>query len=288
MKSSVVFPYNEIGNDTYMLTDFIQSVEEMGYDCLNIPVLDLGAASNPFGSILEGFSIQPPRQEIFKLIDFLADLPTSLEIAAGILNLPQHPTVLVAEQTAEIDVMLNGRLRIGAGFAETDPEIQTQGYDFIYRGNQMEEQISLLRELWVNPLVTYHGKYHAVDEIGIGPMPVQRPIPIWLVGDAEDDIRRVANLGDGWLFRRPFPDESKSQFEILHNCLEDAGRSLDGFGIDVRVNLSNHHCRSWPELVEGWQSLGVTYIGVNTIGSEYKSMNERIDAIRMFKDETGL
>jgi probable F420-dependent oxidoreductase len=288
MKTSVVFPQIEMGDDPIIIRDFVQAVEGMGCDCLHVPDMVIGANPNRPGGIQGRYNYKSSHHEVFVLLGYVAGLTTSLELATGILVLPQRPTVLVAKQAAEIDVLSGGRLRLGVGVGETDLEMQALGYDFRDRGKRIEEQVLVLRELWTKSLVTIRGKYHTIDDMGITPMPKQRPIPIWFGGEAEVVIRRMARLGEGWMLNRTFPAEAKPMIEKLHHYLEEVGRNPDKFGIDIRVNLSKHPRDTWAKLVGHWRELGVTHIGVNTMGSGFKSLRERLDAIELFKQETGL
>jgi probable F420-dependent oxidoreductase len=288
MKTSVVFPQIEMGDDPILIRDFVQAVEGMGYDCLHVPDMVIGANPNRPGGIQGRYNYKSSHHEVFVLLGYVAGLTTSLELATGILVLPQRPTVLVAKQAAEIDVLSDGRLRLGVGVGETDLEMQALGYDFRDRGKRIEEQVLVLRELWTKSLVTFRGKYHSIDDMGITPMPKQRPIPIWFGGEADAVIRRMARLGEGWMLNRTYPEEAKPMIEKLHHYLAEAGRNPDKFGIDIRVNLSKHPRDTWAKLVGNWRELGVTYIGVNTMGSGFKNLQERLEAIELFKQETGL
>jgi hypothetical protein len=98
----------------------------------------------------------------------------------------------------------------------------------------------------------------------------------------------MARLGDGWMLNRTYPEEAKPLLGRLHDYLGQEGRNPDGFGIEIRVNLSKHPRATWAQLVEQWRVLGITYIGVNTMGSGFKSLTERLEAIELFKQETGL
>ncbi len=288
MKTSVVFPQIEMGDDPILIRDFVQAVEGMGYDCLHVPDMVIGANPNRPGGIQGRYNYKSLHHEVFVLLGYVAGLTTLLELATGILVLPQRPTVLVAKQAAEIDVLSDGRLRLGVGVGETDLEMQALGYDFSDRGRRIEEQVFVLRELWTKKLVKFRGRYHTIDDMGIQPMPKQRPIPIWFGGEADIVIRRMARLGEGWMLNWTYPEEAKPMVERLHHYLEEAGRKPDEFGIDIRVNLSKHPRDTWANLVEQWRDLGVTYIGVNTMGSGFESLQERLEAIKLFKQETGV
>ena len=288
LKSSVVFPQIEIGNDPNLIRDFLQAVEEMGYDCLHFPDMVIGANPDRPEGIRGRYTFKSAHHEIFVLLGFVAATTKSIELATGILVLPQRPTVLVAKQAAEVDVLSYGRLRLGVGVGDTDLEMQALGYDFTSRGKRIEEQVFLLRELWTKPLVSFQGRFHNIVDMGINPMPVQRPIPIWFGGDSDKVLRRMASLGDGWMLNRTYPSEATVVMDKLREYLYEEGRAPDSFGIDIRINLSKHPRNTWERLVEEWRNLGVNYIGVNTMGSGFQTLENHLEAIKQFKDDTGI
>jgi alkanesulfonate monooxygenase SsuD/methylene tetrahydromethanopterin reductase-like flavin-dependent oxidoreductase (luciferase family) len=74
--------------------------------------------------------------------------------------LPQRQTVLVAKQAAEVDVLSGGKLRLGVGVCWNSVGYEALGRDFRIRGRMVEEQIEVLRLLWRQESVTYHGQFH--------------------------------------------------------------------------------------------------------------------------------
>ena len=133
------------------------------------------------------------------LYGYLAALTRHIELVLGVLVLPQRQTALVAKQAAQVDLLSGGRLRLGVGVGWNAVEYQALNEDFSTRGARIEEQIAVLRALWTQPVVTFNGRWHQIEEAGINPLPIQRPIPIWFGGSADTVLKRVARLGDGWL-----------------------------------------------------------------------------------------
>jgi len=113
--------------------------------------------------------------------------------------LPQRQTALVAKQAAEVDILCGGRLRLGVGIGWNAVEYDALGQDFRTRGQRMAEQVRLLRALWTQESVTFEGRWDKVDGAGLNPLPVQRPIPIWMGGRAEPVLKRLGRLADGWI-----------------------------------------------------------------------------------------
>jgi len=72
------------------------------------------------------------------------------------------------------------------------------------RGKRVEEQLDVMRRLWSEELLTYEGQWHRVPDAGLNPLPVQRPIPVWMGGESEAVLRRAARLADGWITLQTF------------------------------------------------------------------------------------
>ena len=126
-----------------------------------------------------------------------------MELVTGVVIAPQRQTALLAKQAAEIDLLTGGRFRLGLGIGWNDVEYEALGMDFSNRGRRFEEQIELLRRLWTEPVFDFEGRWHTVTAAGINPLPVQRPIPIWIGGSAERALRRAAVSADGFFPQRP-------------------------------------------------------------------------------------
>src|SRR6185295_15551707 len=114
------------------------------------------------------------------LFGYLAAV-TSLELVTGIIILPQRQTALVAKQAAEVDLLTEGRFRLGVGIGWNAVEYEALGMPFDKRGRRMSEQIPLLRRLLSEQVVSYEGEFDRVTAAGIAPLP-PRPIPIWMGG----------------------------------------------------------------------------------------------------------
>jgi len=255
-----------------MMERFVQSVDEAGFDYLLTYDIVAKTEHSP-----------PPTSEPFVLISYLAGLTDRLDFATGVIILPSRQTLLVAKQAAEVDRITKGRLRLGVAVGWNEKEYQAMGSDFLERGKRIEEQITLMRELWTKPTITFKGEYHSLDDVGIEPLPVQRPIPIWLGGYAETVLQRVARIGDGWLAHITTPEEAASMVEKLYNDLEKIGRKPEDIGIGVCLDM--HFSHDWGEYIQAWIDLGGTHFDIDTTRAELKSPQEHIDLILKFKDD---
>ena len=287
MKFGVVFPQTEIGSDPGAVREYAQAAESLGYD--HIIAFDhvLGANAESRSGWSGAYRHTDSFHEPFVLFSYLAGLTETIGLTTAVIILPQRQTVLVAKQAAAIDVLSNGRLRLGIGTGWNAVEYEALGEDFHNRGRRSEEQIALMRELWTNELVTFNGRWHTVTDAGLNPLPVQRPIPVWFGGRADQVIKRVAETGDGWFPLFPPNDEGRELIERMRSMVSDAGRDPAEVGIESFVSHRGRSPDEWIADVKTWTEMGATHLSVNTMNSGITSPQGHIDAIRMFKEAVG-
>ena len=282
MQIGIVFPQNEIGTDPLVIRDYAQTAEELGYT--HILAYDHVLGANP--DRLEGFkgpyTYQSSFHEPFVLYSYIAAITQKIGLVTGVIILPQRQTALVAKQAATLDVLSNGRIRLGIGIGWNKVEYDALGENFHDRGKRSEEQIEVLRALWTQELVVFKGKYHNIPDAGLKPLPVQRPIPIWLGGSAPNVLKRIAKLGDGWMPNYRTAEECKPHLETLEMHLAAAGRTRAQLGIEPRIRYGNGDPETWHTLMRDWESVGATHLTVITEGAGLDTPQKHIEAIRNF------
>lgn len=285
MRIGVVFPQTEFGDDPIAIRDYAQAAEDMGYQHLLIYDHVLGASTASRPDWRGPYTSDTPFHEPFVLFGYLAGLTRQLELVTGVIILPQRQTALVAKQAAEIDVLSGGRLRLGVGIGWNDVEYQALGENFRNRASRMEEQIAVLRALWTQPVLSFQGRWHTIEDAGIKPLPIQRPIPIWVGATADAGIERAGRIGDGWFPQRGPDDTARAQVKRLRQAAAEAGRPADALGVEPRLSISQVPQGEWARYIEGWRSLGATHLCVNTMGAGLRSPQDHIDALRRVKEE---
>jgi probable F420-dependent oxidoreductase len=279
----VVFPQTELGSDPGAARAFVQAVEGLGYGHLQIYDHVLGAdrALRPGWT---GFDSEDPFHEVFVLFGFLAAITTSLELFTGVLVLPQRQTALVAKQAAEVDVLTGGRLRLGVGLGYNEVEYEALGMDFHNRGARFEEQIDLLRELFTRPSVSYQGRWHRLTAAAINPLPVQRPIPIWIGGSAPRALRRAARLGDGFLpesaaaaYGGKDPMQAVAEVRAL---VEEYGRDASRFGVNGRIDVGVGDADDWRAEMEAWRALHVSHVTLTSMFAGFTGPDAHIERLQ--------
>jgi alkanesulfonate monooxygenase SsuD/methylene tetrahydromethanopterin reductase-like flavin-dependent oxidoreductase (luciferase family) len=163
-------------------------------------------------------------------------------------------------------------------------EYEALGEDFSTRGARIEEQIEVMRLLWTREVVSFEGKYHRIDEAGINPLPVQRPIPVWMGARADVGLRRTARMADGWFPLGPLDDSMREAVKRLRSYVEEAGRDPASVGIEARLDVGRVPPDEWIPQTEAWRSLGATHISVNTMNAGLHSLQEHVETIRRYKE----
>jgi probable F420-dependent oxidoreductase len=288
VRIGVVFPQVEIGADPGAIRDYAQAVEDLGYT--HILAFDhvLGANPERPGGFKGPYTYRHPFHEPFALFGFLAAVTRRVELVTGIVILPQRQAALVAKQAATVDVLSGGRLRLGVAVGWNSVEFEALGQEFRDRGRRIEEQIEVMRALWTRDLVTFAGRWHRIPDAGINPLPVQRPIPVWMGGESEPVLRRTARLADGWLPHfRPGP-EAQAIVDRLHRLLKDAGREPAAFGIEGRLSLGQLPPGAWARELEAWRAVrGVTHLCVHTVGLGLTRPDDHVRTLRRFREVAG-
>ncbi len=287
MRIGVTFPQTEIGADPGAVRAYAETAEALGFK--HIAVYDHVLGANPASRPGQRFvyNHESVFHEPMVLFGFMAALTTSVEFVTRILILPQRQTVLAAKQAAAVDVLSRGHLRFGVGLGWNAVEYEALGQDFHNRGRRLEEQIAMLRALWTEPLVTFNGRYHTVTDAGINPLPVQRPIPLWMGGGAVDaSLNRIARLGDGWFPQVPVDRAADAVAQML-GLVREAGRDPARFGVDSSVNISVGGPQEWARVVEQWRAAGATHISFNSMGGGLASPSAHLGALRQFSEVVG-
>lgn len=282
MKIGVVFPQTEFGSDPGAIRDYAQTAEALGFTHIIAYDHVLGANPDRPGGWSGPYTHLTPFHEPFVLFAYMAAHTAQIEFAPGVIILPQRQTALVAKQAATLDVLSNGRLRLGVGLGWNSVEYTALNEDFHSRGARIAEQVNVLRELWTKPLVNFAGKYHTIPDAGLNPLPVQRPIPIWFGGSVDAALKRAARVADGWLSTfRVFADAQRA-IGIVEQALADNGRTRSDFGIEGRFGYGSGKPDEWRKSLEDWRNAGASHVSFNTMGANLTTPQAHIDAIRAF------
>lgn len=277
MKVGVVFPQTEIGSDPDIISRFATTAESLGYDHILAYDHILGASTQSRPDWQGPYTSESMFHEPLVLFSYLAGLTKTIEFVTGVIILPQRQTAVVAKQAACVDVLSNGRLRLGIGTGWNEVEYDCLDENFNDRGVRSEEQIDLLRQLWKDEAITYKGKWHQITDAGLNPLPPNKNIPIWLGGMAPQVIDRVARLADGWF---PFVNkELGSQIQQMIERAKVAERDPSTIGIETMVPLD-----TTVDKIKSLQDLGVTQVAIVTMNQSLENPEQHIDAIKRTRE----
>ena len=152
-----------------------------------------------------------------------------LKFGPAVMIVPGRNPLLLAKQLATLDVISNGRLVVAFGLgvdARAERAIFT--VDRSEAAARTDEAVALMRLAWTRERVTFEGRFHRVDDVPVGPRPLQQPHPdVWFGGVSRPALRRVGRLGDGWLPSFVTVAEYREKAEVIRKIAADEGRQID-------------------------------------------------------------
>jgi probable F420-dependent oxidoreductase len=280
VKLGVVFPQTEIEPDPAAIRAYAEGVEAAGFDHLlvydHITGVDTGVhpdfaeqARRGGARAAKPYDIHSRFHEPLTLMAFLAAITRRIELVTSILVLPQRQTALVAKQAAQVDLLSEGRLRLGVGVGWNPIEYRSLGRSFEDRGARLSAQIELLRRYWTETPVNFESEHDWAVGVGLAPLP-QRSIPVWIAGgERRVAVERVGRLADGWMPVGTDPDALAPTLERIRAI---ADRPL---GIQGRIDGMQNMDR-----LEGWRRLGATHVALNTMNEGRRGVDAHLEALR--------
>ena len=171
-----------------------------------------------FDGIVKGSHYSAHPFEAVQQIPFLAHcaaIAPRLRIICGLVLVPLHKPLDLAEQLATLDLLCGGKLVFGAGIGYRDVEFKAFGIPRGGMGARFEECLTAIRRLWTEDFVDMKGSNFELDHATCTVKPLQKPTPpIWIGGNADVAIRRAARIGDCWYINP-------------HNTLATIARQMD-------------------------------------------------------------
>jgi probable F420-dependent oxidoreductase len=172
-------------------------------------------------------------------LTFAASITKRIGLGAAVIVLPIHHPLTVAHQWATLDFVSGGRAILAVGLGRThhyrDFEVPVAR-----RLRRFREEVELIRALWTEDRVTYHGQIYQMENVKLATRPVRKPHPpLWMGVGHPDAVRRAATLADGWMGSggSSIP-EFKASVPILKQALEAAGRDPTTFPVSKRVFMA--------------------------------------------------
>ena len=264
MHVAVEFPLATHRWGTDAVLELARGIEDAGYD--EIDLFEHVTVGHPIPGRSETREAAPELLEPLVTLGAISAVTHRIRLGTGILVLPQRQPALVAKQVATLDVLSNGRVRLGVGVGWQRSEYESLGVPFAERGRRIDEAITLMRRYWTEPSVTYHGQFYRAEAMGMDPKPVQPGgPPIWLGGDSEAVLHRVGRLGDGWMAMADSDEAvvtAPEKLATIRAAAEAAGRDPARIGLQARLS-DPLDLESVPRRVAGLRAAGFTWITIS-------------------------
>jgi probable F420-dependent oxidoreductase len=287
MRIGVIFPQTELGGDVGAVRAYGQAADDLGYTHLVAYDHVVGADPTLHAGWASPYDVSTTFHEPFVMFGYLAAV-TSIELVTGIIVLPQRQTALVAKQAAEVDLLSQGRFRLGVGLGWNTVEYEALGQPFDRRGRRLSEQVEVLRRLWTETSITHTGASDTVTGAGIAPLPIQRPIPIWMGGLSDPAYRRIGRLADGWFPRIPPGETLHRALDIIGAAARQAGRDAGSIGMEPSVGWAPADPDGFSSQVEEWRQVGATHLSIDTMSTGQTTVDDHIAALQHAADLIGV
>lgn len=166
----------------------------------------------------------PPAYDALVVLALAAGCTERVELATGVLVLPQRNPLLLAKQVASLDALSGGRVVLGVGAGWLAEEQAALGAPpFAARGEATEEWIAILRACWTGERPSFAGRHYSFPPVHFRPRPLRR-VPILVGGNSPAALRRAGRVGDGWFGTAVTVEEARVSIAAVRGYAEAAGR----------------------------------------------------------------
>jgi probable F420-dependent oxidoreductase len=299
IKFGVRWPDFDVPINKATIRDFVQATEDLGFDHVTTFDHIAGIGDETLGKHSH-FPEHLEFGEALTMIAHMSGVTKSLGFLTDILNMGYRQTVLVAKQFSTLDLLTDGRMRLGMGIGAVEVEFKLLGMDDIFheRGARLEEQIEVLRLLWTTAPASFEGRWHNFPAVALNPLPPQQPIPIWMgMGwdPPERVLRRIAKYADGILPPWTPGDKAYEMRDKIFALAREAGRDPATIGLEPRINLRSGSGqgpdqaprKTDEELAEhigAWREFGAEFVEFKLRQCGLKGLDEHITEMANFME----
>jgi len=219
-----------------------QRAEALGYQSLWTIDRLLWAVKpqTPYPVTPDGLLPEPYKHVLDPLdtLTFAAAQTKTVALGTSVLDMPYYNPVTLARRLTTIDVLSNGRLRVGLGLGWSQDEMQAANADMKKRGAMANEFLQVLKAIWTTNPAEFHGNFYQLPKSYISQKPVQKPHPpIYLAAFAAPAMQRLAEMADGWNPVAIPPAGMAQMFAGLQQMAKAAGRDPSALQMIVRANV---------------------------------------------------
>jgi probable F420-dependent oxidoreductase len=171
-------------------------------------------------------------------LSFAAAHTKKVTLGPSVLDMPYYNPTVLARRLTSIDILSNGRLRVGLGLGWSKDEMDATGAEMKERGAKADEFLAVLKAIWTSDPAEFHGKYYQLPKSHISQKPVQKPYPpIYLAAFAPPALKRIATSADGWNPVMIPPSGMAQMFAQIQQWAKEAGRDPSSLQLIVRGNV---------------------------------------------------
>lgn len=243
--------------------------EKLGYAMISVPEHHIVPRSHVE---LSG----PHYLSAYPAMAYWAGATEKIRVNSCIAILPaQHP-IVTAKALATMDWLSSGRVTVTFAVGWLKEEFDLLGIPFNERGRMSDEYIEAIIELWTQENPAFKGRYVSFSDVAFEPKPFQKPyLPIWMGGDADAVLKRIARFASGWWPFLTKPEDIPARIDFIKSQPDYNGQLKDvmygfattrvGEGHAVKEDPRARPGMTKPEIIDrlGWfKELGVTMSSV--------------------------
>lgn len=203
-------------------------------------------------------------------LTYAAAVTTKINLASGIIILPQRHPFYLAKEAATLDILSGGRFMLGVGVGWLEEEFKALKVPFKQRGAITDESIGALRDLWSGGVSEHKGEHYSWPSVESNPKPLEGKIPIIIGGHSKASARRAARLGDGFFPARP---------DKLDECLGELKAECERIGRDPgEIEITTGGIPTADE-IKRLEDLGVSRFTVGPPGFTPDALREGLEKL---------
>jgi probable F420-dependent oxidoreductase len=188
----------------------------------------------------EGVFGTGPQLNPIETMTYAAACSERLRLGCVVFVSTLHSPVHLAKSLSTLDQLSRGRIEVGVGTGGPARPFAAFGVDPHRYVARFTEGINVMKALWTEPRVTFHGEFWQLENVAMEPKPFQKPYPrLWFGGASAPALRRAVRMGDGFFGAgSSATDKFAEQVQIVRAALAEAGRPAEDFPIAKRVYIA--------------------------------------------------
>jgi probable F420-dependent oxidoreductase len=210
---------------------------------------------------------------LFETLTYLAACTDELRLGTAVCLVPQRNPVYTAKSVATLDWLSGGRVDFGIGVGWLREEFEALDEPFDQRGARTDEYVEVMRTLWRDDMSSHEGPHYTLPSCRMFPKPVQTPNPpVYVGGETDVALRRVAKLADGWHGFNHTPQSAAECVGRIERALNDVGRSR----ADIDITVCSYLQPVEPALLPGYRDAGVDQLVLTAFAGDPAGMREMV------------